>query len=106
MEMARATGVTPVIGQSFSKFLDYNSTVMSEVKKTYPSSYKELGDPNEMLAVKTYKFTCKGFGKEHSTVRYSLREGNNPNDPRMMNDGDRQNYFVSLVKWVKDNYVA
>ena len=56
---------------------------MSDVKKTYPSSYKELGDPNEMLAVKTYKSTCKGFGKEHSTVRYSLREGNNPNDPRM-----------------------
>ena len=57
MEMARATGTTPVIGQSFSKFLDYNSIVMSEVKKTYTSSYKELGDPNEMLAVKTYKST-------------------------------------------------
>ena len=78
---------------------------MSEVKKAYPNSYKELGDPNEMLAVKVYKSTCKGIGKEHSTVRYSLREGNHTNDPWKMNDGDRQNYFVSLVKWVKNNYV-
>ena len=59
MELARATGVTPVIGQSFSKFLDYNSTVMFEVKRAYPGSYKELGDPNEILAVKVYKSTCK-----------------------------------------------
>ena len=65
-----------------------------------------LSDPNELLAVKTLKSTCTAFGKEYSTVRYSLRDGNNPKDSRMMNDKDRQNYMVSLVKWVKINYEA
>ena len=74
---------------------------MSDVKNTCPSSYKELGDPNEMLAVKTYKSTCRAFGQEYTTVRYSLRNGNNHKDSRMMNDRDRQTYMVSLVKWVK-----
>ena len=104
MEMDRAKGNTLVVGQSFSKFIDYNNIVMTDVKKSYPSSYKELSDPNELLAVKTLKSTCTAFGKEYSTVRYSLRDGNNPKDSRMMNDKDRQNYMVSLVKWVKNNY--
>ena len=104
IEMARANGTNPVLGQSFSKFIDYNNLILSDVKKTYPTSYKELGDPNELLAVKTLKSTCTAFGKEYSTVRYSLRDGNNPNDPRMMNDRDRQNYLVTLVKWVKNQY--
>ena len=102
--MARANGTNPVLGQSFSKFIDYNNIVMSDVKDTYPSSYKELGDPNELLAVKTCTSTCKVFGKEYTTVRYSLRDGNNPKDSRMMNDRDRQTYMVSLVRWVNNNY--
>ena len=56
--------------------------------------------------MKTCTSTCKGFGQEYTTVRYSLRDGNNPKDSRMMNDRDRQNYMVSLVKWVKNNYEA
>ena len=97
-DMARANGINPVVGQSFPKFIDYNNLVLSDVKKTYPTSYKELGDPNELLAVKTCTSTCTVYGKEHSTVMYLLREGNNPNDTRMMNDKDRQTYMVTLVK--------
>ena len=104
LEMDRAEGNTPVVGQSFSKFMDYNNKVLADVKKSYPSSYKQLGDPNELLAVKTLKSTCTAFGKEYSTVKYQLRDGNNTKDPKMMNDKDRQDYFVSLVKWVKINY--
>ena len=98
MEMDRAAGNTPVVGQSFSKFIDYNNIVISDVKKSYPSSYKQLGDPNKLLAMKTLKSTCTAFGKEYSTVRYSLRDGNNKKDSKMMNNKDRQNYFVSLKK--------
>ena len=90
MDIDRAAGNTPVVGQS-----------LSDVKKSYPSSYKELSDPNELLALKTLKSTCTAFGKEYSTVRYSLRDGNNPKDSKMMNDRDGQNYMVSLVQWVK-----
>ena len=68
MEMDRAERNTPVVGQSFSKFIGYNNIVMTDVKKSYPSSYKELSDPNELLAVKTLKSTCTAFGKEYSTV--------------------------------------
>ena len=103
-DMARVNGINPVIGQSFSKFINYNNLVLADVKKTCPTSYKELGDPNELLAVKTCTSTCTVYRKEHSTVRYSLRDGNDPNDPRMMNDKNRQIYMVSIVKWVKKNY--
>ena len=44
---------TPVLGQSFTKFLDYNSLVLDDVKKTYPDTHAELSDPNKLLAVKT-----------------------------------------------------
>ena len=104
MEMDRVEGNTLVVGQSFSNFIDYNNIVMTDVKKSYPSSYKELSDPNELLAVKTLKSTCTDLGKEYSTVKYQLRDGNNTKDPKMMNDKDRQDYFMSLVKWVKINY--
>ena len=63
MEMDRAERNTPVVGQSFSKFIDYNNLVMTDVKKSYPSSYDKLCDPNELLAVKTLKSTCTDFGK-------------------------------------------
>ena len=70
LEADRAEGNTPVVGQSFSKFMDYNSNVLADVKKSYPSSYKQLGDPNEMLAVKTLKSTCIAFwkGVQHGQV--------------------------------------
>ena len=54
--------------------------------------------------MKTCKSTSTVFGKEHSTVRYSLRDGNDPNNPRSMNDMTRQKYMVSLVSWVKKNF--
>ena len=56
--------------------------------------------------MKICKSTCKGFEQVYSAVRYSLHVGNNPKDSRMMNNRDIQNYFVSLVKWVKNNYEA
>ena len=96
--MARANGVNPVLGQSFSKFIDYNKLVMSDVKDSYPSSYKELGDPNNLLAMMTYTSTCTVFGKYYITVKHSLCDGNNPKDCKTMNDRDRQSYIVSLVK--------
>ena len=77
LEADRVEGKTPVVGQSSSKFMDYNDTVLTDMKKSYPSSYKQLSDPNELLAVKTLKSTRTAFGKEYSTVRYSLRDGNN-----------------------------
>ena len=104
LEMDRAEGNTPVVGQSFSKFMDYNDKFLTDVKKSYPSSYKQLSDPNKLLAVKTLKSTCTAFGKEYSTVKYRLRDGNSTKDRKIMNDKDRQDYFVSLVKWVKINY--
>ena len=96
--MDRDKGNTPVVGQSFSKFMDYNDTVMTEVKKSYTSSYDQLSDPNELLAVKTLKSTCTDFGKEYTKVKYSLRDINNKKDSKMMNDKDRQNYLVKLFK--------
>ena len=57
-----------------------------------------------MLAVKTGTCTCTVYRKEHSTVRYSLPDSKDPNDPQMMNDKNRQMYMVSLVKKVKKNY--
>ena len=102
--MDRAEGNTPVVGQSFSKFMDYNNKVLADVKKSYPSSYKQLGDPNKIVVVKTLKSTCTAFGKEYNTVKYQFRDGNHPKDEKLMNDKDRQDYFVSLVKWVKIYY--
>ena len=64
---------------------------MNDVKKSYPSSYEQLVDPNKLMAVKTLKSTCTAFGKEYSTVKYQLRDGNNPKDRKIMNDKDRQN---------------
>ena len=64
---------------------------MTDVKKSYPSSYDQLSDPNELLAVKTLKSTCTDFGKEYTKVKYSLRDVNNKKDSKMMNDKDRQN---------------
>ena len=104
LQTDRAEGNTPVVGQSFSKLMDYNDKVMIDVKNTYPNSYKQLLDLNKLLAVKTLKSTCTAFGKEYNTVKYRLHDGNNPNDKTMMNEKERQDYFVSLINWVKLNY--
>ena len=98
MDLLRANGTNPVMGQSFPKFIDYNNLVLADVKKSYPDSYQELSDPNELLAVKTCKSTSMVYGKVHSTVRYSLGDGNDPNNPTNMNDMTRQKYMVSIVK--------
>ena len=95
-----------MVGQSFSKIMDYNDTILTDVKKSYPSSYNQFSDPNELLAVKTLKSTCTAFERNTKTVNYSLHDGNNKKDSKMMNNKVGQNYFVSLVKWVKNNYEA
>ena len=100
----RKAGNTPVVGQSFHKFINYNDLVMIEMKKAYPNSHEQLVDLNKELAVKTLKSTSTVYGKEYNTVKYEFCDGNNPKDKTMMNDRERLDYFVSLVKWVKSNY--
>ena len=100
----RKAGNTPVVGQSFHKFINYNDLVMIKMKKAYPNSHEQLVDLNKELAVKTLKSTSTVYGKEYNTVKYEFRDGNNPKDKTMMNDTERLDYFVSLVKWVKGNY--
>ena len=106
MSAIRENGTTTVHGQSFTKFIDYNKLSLDDIKTTYPDTYTELSDPNELLAMKTCKNTVMMYGKVHNAVRYSLRDGNNRHDSTNMNDLDRQKYMVSLVKWVKKNYEA
>ena len=84
--------------------MDYNDKVTNDVKKSYPKSHEQLMDLNKLLAVKTLKSVCTAFGKEYDTVKYRLYDGNNPCDQTMMNDRERQDYFVSLINWVKLNY--
>ena len=48
-DMARDRGFTPVLGQSFSKFMKYNRLVIDDVKTAYPDTYKELGAPTRSL---------------------------------------------------------
>ena len=103
-EMASANGFNPVLGQSLSKFKEYNKLALEDEKNAYPNSFEELGDPNELLAVKTRTSTCTLYDREYITVKHSLRDGNNPRDSKQMSDRDRQSYFISLVKWVKNNY--
>ena len=104
MEKDRAIGNTPVIGQSFSKFMDYNELVDKDVKKSYPGSWEQLLDPNSLLAVRTLKSVNTVYGRDCHTVKYQFLDGNNPRYDRMMHDKNRQDYFVYLIKWVKDNY--
>ena len=54
--------------------------------------------------MKTLKTLCSAYGKEYNTVKYRLHDGNNPNDKTMMKDKELQDYFVSLINWVKLNY--
>ena len=93
-----------MVGQSFPKFMEYNDKVSRDVRKSYPESYKQILDLNKLLAVKTLKSVCKVYGEEYITVKSSFRDGNNPKNDKMMNDKDRQDYSVLLIKWVKYNY--
>ena len=62
MNAIKDDGTTPVLGQSFSKFLDYNQLVLDDVKTTYPDTHTELSDHNEVLAMKTCMDTVTVFG--------------------------------------------
>ena len=62
-------GNTPVLGQSFTKFQNYNSLVLNDVKRSYPDTHAELGDPNKLLVVKTCTDTETVFGQVHNTIR-------------------------------------
>ena len=44
MDVLRDCGTNPVIGQSFSKFIDYNNLVLTDVKKTYTDTYNKLSE--------------------------------------------------------------
>ena len=88
IEMARVNGFNPVLGQSFSKFMDYNKLVIEDVKKAYPTSYEKLGDPNKLLAVKTLTSTCTVYGRDYITVKHLLRDVNNPRDSNKIKDRD------------------
>ena len=60
-------------------------------------------DLNKALAVKTLRSTSIVYGKEYNTVKYEFCDGNTSKDMTLMNDKERLDYFVSLVRWVKGN---
>jgi hypothetical protein len=84
--------------------MEYNDKVTRDVKKSYPESHEQLPELNKLLAVKTLKSVYKVYGKEYNTVKYNFCDGNNPKNDKMMNDKDRQDYFMSLIKLGKNNY--
>ena len=98
------TGSLPVIGQAFPKFLDYNAQVMNLVKDKFPTSEPQVVDPNLLLAVKSVQSTTMVYGEPFTTVKYQFRTGDNPDNPRLMDESTRQGYFVNLCKWVLDNF--
>ena len=104
MEKVRLVGNSPMAGQSFNNFLAYNALVNKNVKKSYPKSCAYLVDPNSLLAMETLKTVKYVYGRSYNTVRYEFIKGNNPRNDRLMDDRTRQDYFVWLVRWVKDNF--
>ena len=98
------TGSLPVLGQAFPKFLDYNAQVMNLVKDKFPTSETQVVDPNLLLAVKPVESTTMVYGEPFTTVKYQFRTGDNPDNPRLMDESARQGYFVNLCKWVLDNF--
>ena len=103
LQADRKAGNTPVVGKSFHKFINYNDLVMIEMKKSYQKSHEYLVDLNKALAVKTLRSTSIVYGKEYNTVKYEFCDGNTSKDMTLMNDKERLDYFVSLVRWVKGN---
>ena len=104
MEVSRKAGNTPCVGQFLHKFINYNDLVKIEMSLAYPTSHEQLLDLNTELAMKILKSSRNVYGKEYNTVKYKFCDGNNPKDKTMMNDRERLDYFVSIVKWVKSNY--
>ena len=104
MEKDREIGNTPVVGQSFSKFMACNVLVDKYVKKSYPKSCDYLLDANSLLAMKTVKSVKTVYGREYNTIKYQFLDSNHHRNDKLMNDRTRQDYFVWLIKWVKDNF--
>ena len=104
MEKDRAIRNTPVVGQSFSKFMDYKDLVDKDVKKSYPKSCEQLLDRNSLLAVRTLKSVKTVYGREYHTVKYQFLDRNHPRNDKLMHNKNIKDYFVWLVKWVKNNY--
>ena len=100
----RSTKSLPVFGHSFNNIMAYNSRVRKLVQETYPTSEGCLGDPNLELAVEYVTSSTKVFDETYHMSRFSFRNGNNPQNPKLMNDGAKQEYFVNLVCWVKDTF--
>ena len=69
-----------------------------------PKSCDYLLDPNSLLAVKTLKSVKSVYRREYNTVKHQFLDGNHPMNTKLMNDRARQDYFVWLIKWVKDNF--
>ena len=97
-------GSLPTAGHSFNNFKIYNTRVNDLVRQTYPNSRGYLADPNELLAVETLKTSTHVFGKSYDLVRYQFRLGNHSRDDKLMNDRALQNYFVYLIRWVKETF--
>jgi hypothetical protein len=82
----------------------YNSRVRDLVKQNFPTSEGRLGDPNVLLAVEYLQSSTKVYGETYNTSRYTFRNGNHPHNHKLMHDGARQEYLVSLICWVKDTF--
>ena len=104
MEKERLVGNSPVAGQSFNNFLAYNALVNKHVKKSYPQSQDYLVDPNILMAVATLKSVKSVYRRSYNTVKYEFIKGNHPRNDRLMDVRTRQDYFVWLIRWVKDNF--
>ena len=104
MEGDREVRNSTVASQSFPNFLAYNALVNKNVKKSYPQSCDYLVDPNSLMAVATLKSVKSVYGRSYNTVKYQFIDGNHPRNNRLMDDRTRQDYFVWLISWVKDNF--
>ena len=91
-------------GQSFDSFMAYNAPVNNLVKNAYPNTKNYLVDPNELLAVDALKTVNHVYGRSYNSVRYQFRQGNHPRNDKLVNDKARQDYFVWLIRWVKDTF--
>ena len=74
------------------------------VKQTFANSEGFLADPNVLLAVELVKTSTHVFGKTYDLVRYQFRKGNHSRNDKLMNDSAGQEYFVYLIRWVKETF--
>ena len=54
--------------------------------------------------MRTLKSVNTVYGREYQTVKYQFLDGSHPRNDKLMHDKNRQDYFVCLIKWVKNNY--